>query len=82
MSAAAAATAANFSTLHESYDAYRSVSASVRADLAGLEIARDRVEPGFVLTRQNSGREYFGYIVASPYLSAADDFGCAGLLAG
>ena len=73
--AAAAATAANFSTLHESYDAYRSVSASVRADLAGLEIARDRVEPGFVLTRQNSGREYFGYIVASPYLSAADDFG-------
>lgn len=71
----AAATAANFSTLHESYDAYRRATSLVRGDLAGLEIARDRVNPDFVLTQQNSGFEYFRYVVAGPYLSAADAFG-------
>jgi hypothetical protein len=71
----AAATAANYSTLHESYDAYRPATALVRGDLAGLEIARDRVDPDFVLTQQNSGFEYFRYVVAGPYLSAADKFG-------
>lgn len=72
---AAAATAANFSTLHDSYDAYRVATSIVRSDLAALEIARDGVDPDFVLTPENSGFEYFGYVVAGPYLSAADDFG-------
>ena len=72
---AALATAANFSTLHEAYDAYRRATALVRGDLAGLEIARDRVDPGFVLTPENSGFEYFGYVEAGPYLSAAEKFG-------
>ena len=72
---AAAATAANFSTLHDAYDSYRVATSIVRSDLAALEIARDGVNPGFVLTPENSGFEYFGYVVAGPYLSAADKFG-------
>jgi hypothetical protein len=72
---AALATAANFSTLHDSYEAYRGATAIVRSDLAALEISRDRVGPGFVLTPENSDFEYFGYVVAGPYLSAADAFG-------
>jgi hypothetical protein len=68
-------TAANLSTLHEAYDAYRRATALVRGDLAGLEIARDRVDPGFVLTPENSGFEYFGYVEAGLYLSAAEKFG-------
>jgi hypothetical protein len=72
---AAAATVANYSTLHRSYDAYRAATSIVRSDLAALEIARDSVDPDLVLTPENSGFEYFGYVVAGPYLSAADDFG-------
>ena len=64
---AAAATAANFSTLHDAYDSYRVATSIVRSDLAALEIARDGVNPGFVLTPENSGFEYFGYVVAGPY---------------
>jgi hypothetical protein len=33
------------------------------------------VNPDFVLTQQNSGFEYFNYVVAGPYLSAAEKFG-------
>jgi hypothetical protein len=72
---AALATGANLSTLHDSYNAYRTATAIVRSDLAALEISRDQADPGFVLTPENSGFEYFGYVVAGPYLSAADKFG-------
>jgi len=69
------ATAANLSTLHQTYNSYRGATAIVRSDLAALEISRDQVDPGFVLTPENSDFEYFGYVVAGPYLSAADKFG-------
>jgi hypothetical protein len=69
------ATAANYSTLHNAYGAYRGATAIVRSDLAVLEIAQDTVDPGFVLTPENSDFEFFGYVVAGPYLSAADKFG-------
>jgi hypothetical protein len=69
------ATAANFSTLHDTYNGYRGTTRLVRGDLAALEIARDRVDSGFVLTPENSDFEYFGYVVAGPYLSAVDEFG-------
>ena len=72
---AAFATAANFSTLHDTYNGYRGPTRVVRGDLAALEIARDRVDSGFVLTPENSDFEYFGYVVAGLYLSAADEFG-------
>lgn len=72
---AALATAGNYSTLHDAYGAYRGATAIVRSDLAALEIAQDTVDPGFVLTPENSDFEFFGYVVAGPYLSAADKFG-------
>ena len=72
---AAIATAANISTLHDAYDAYRGTTSLVRSDLAALEIARDGVDPGFVLTPENSDFQFFNYVVAGPYLSAVDDFG-------
>ena len=34
-----------------------------------LEIARDSIDPGFVLTPENSDFEYFGYVDAGSYLS-------------
>ena len=70
-----AACAGNISTLHE---AYRSLAASagvVRGDLAGLEIAQDTVDPGLVLTPQNSDFSYFTLVDAGSYLSAERKFG-------
>ena len=70
-----AACAGNISSLHQ---AYRSLAASagvVRGDLAGLEIARDTVDPGLVLTPQNSDFSYFTLVDAGSYLSAERKFG-------
>jgi hypothetical protein len=47
----------------------------VRADLSALEIAADTVRPGFTLTPENSDFNYFGFVEAGSYLSAADKFG-------
>ena len=47
----------------------------VRGDLAGLEIAADRVDPALVLNRENSGFDYFTLLDAGSYLSASAKFG-------
>jgi hypothetical protein len=75
LAVSAAATIGNFATLHDSYSAYRIATQTVRGGLAGLEIAQDSVDPGFVLTPENSSFEYFGYVEAGLYLSAEHDFG-------
>jgi hypothetical protein len=70
-----AAAAANLATLHQSYQSLAGVSEVVRGGLAGLEIAADDVDPGFVLTPQNSDVNYFTLVTAGPYLSASEKFG-------
>jgi hypothetical protein len=70
-----AAAMGNLATLHDGYLAIADRSKVVRGDLAALEIARDRVDPGLVLTQQNSDFDYFTLLVAGPYLSAAEKFG-------
>jgi hypothetical protein len=70
-----AAAAANLATLHQSYQSLAGVSEIVRGGLAGLEIAADHVDPGFVLTPQNSDFNYFTLVKAGPYLSASEKFG-------
>jgi hypothetical protein len=70
-----AAAAANLVTLHQSYRALAGTSEVVRGGLAGLEIAADDVDPGFVLTPQNSDFNYFTLVKAGPYLSASEKFG-------
>ncbi|MGA9372477.1 MAG: hypothetical protein WBV53_11575, partial [Solirubrobacterales bacterium] len=72
---AAIASISNLSTLHQSYRSLAGVSAIVRGGLAGLEIGADRVDPGFILTPENSDFNYFTLVQAGPYLSAADKFG-------
>jgi hypothetical protein len=72
---AVAATASNLSTLHNVYLGLKGAAPIVRGDLAGLEIAADRVDPGFVLTPDNSDFNYFTLVDAGSYLSASAAFG-------
>ena len=78
LAVAAASALSNADYLHNQYTAQRAASVLVRGDLAGLEIAADRVSPGFVLTPENSGFQYFGQVVAGPFLSAAGSYGSPG----
>ncbi|MDX6581439.1 MAG: hypothetical protein QOI10_623 [Solirubrobacterales bacterium] len=73
--ASLAATASNLATMRDRLHPLEASTALVRGDLAGLEIARDRVDPGLVLTPHNSGFNYFTLVDAGSYLSAADAFG-------
>jgi hypothetical protein len=70
-----AAAAANLVTLHRSFQSLAGVSEVVRGGLAGLDIAADDVDPGFVLTPENSDFNYFTLVKAGPYLSATEKFG-------
>jgi hypothetical protein len=75
LAVSAAATIGNLSTLHDAYSSYRIATQTVRGGLAGVEIAQDSIDPGFVLTPENSNFEYFGYLQAGLYLSAEHKFG-------
>jgi hypothetical protein len=66
---------ANLATLRDGYRALTDGSEVVRGGLAGLEIAADRVDEGFVLTPENSNFDYFTLVDAGPYLSATDEYG-------
>ena len=68
------AVASNLSFLVQSWRSYRLTSQIERADLAAVEIARDRVSPGFLLRPEIAGTAYV-HIDAASYLSAADAFG-------
>jgi hypothetical protein len=70
----AAAVASNILFLEESYESYKRTSQIERADLAAVEIARDRVDPGFVLSEDIAGTGYLP-VEAGAYLSARDAFG-------
>lgn len=69
-----AAVLANVTFLHEAYNSYHQTSQIERADLGAVEIARDRVEPGFRLEEDIADTGYVP-IEAGPYLSARDAYG-------
>ncbi len=72
---AVVAVAGNLWALNDGFSKSRSATDVVRGDLAGLEIAADTVDPGFVLDGDNSGFNYFTLVDAGSYLSAAEKFG-------
>lgn len=69
-----AALLGNIGLLHASYESYLATSKLERADLGAIEIARDTVEPGFVLAEEIADTGYV-HVEAGPYLSARDAFG-------
>ncbi|HXR59997.1 MAG TPA: hypothetical protein VN732_01595, partial [Solirubrobacterales bacterium] len=50
-------------------------SVLTKADLAGIEIARDHVDPGFELAPQIAGTPSLIDVFAGPYLEAEEEFG-------
>lgn len=70
----AAAVASNGLFLYLSYQSYERTTAIERADLAAVEIVRDRVDPALVLEEDIAGTGYVPVEVGS-YLSARDAFG-------
>jgi hypothetical protein len=65
----------SISTLHQWYGYLADLTVKVRGGLAGLEIAHDRVSPGFTLNQENSDVNYLDAVEAGPYLSATDKYG-------
>ncbi|MFI5123056.1 MAG: hypothetical protein ACHQJ5_09175 [Vicinamibacteria bacterium] len=70
----AVAVLSNVSFLDQSAGSYEQTSDLIKADLAAVEIARDTVDPGMVLTNDLAGTAYV-HVPAGLYLSAADAFG-------
>jgi hypothetical protein len=75
LAVAVVAVLGNLPTLHGQYLNLRGVTPTVRGGLAGLEIESDNVDPGFTLTRENSGFNYAESVRAGPYLSAVRSYG-------
>lgn len=69
-----AAVASNLLFLHESYESYERISRLERADLTAVEIARDTVKPGLILSEGIADTGYVP-VEAGAYLSARDAFG-------
>ena len=72
---AVAAVAGNLVNLGEGFRLFKDTAQDQRAGITAIELARDTVDPDLVLTKENSGTEYFGYVEAGSYLSATDAFG-------
>lgn len=71
---ALASIAGNVYLLHGSYRSYHQISVLEKADLAAVEITREKVSPGFVLSEDIAGTGYV-HIEAGAYLAARDAFG-------
>ena len=72
---AAASVASNVYYLSEATsNGYHPISRLEKASLGAVEIARDTVEPGFLLTEELTGTGYV-HVDAQAYLSARDAFG-------
>jgi len=66
---------ANVEDLYDAWDdVYRPISQLEKADLGAVEIARDTVDPNFVLS-EDIARTGFVHVEAFPYLSAVDAYG-------
>jgi hypothetical protein len=70
-----AATLNNFTRLRDAANGLAGIAQRERGGLAALELARDRVNPGLVLTPENSDMDYLGLVDAGSYLSAVDAYG-------
>ncbi len=71
----ALAALSNFWVLQLYANGLAGLAGQQRGGLAALELARDRVDPGLLLTEENSDVDYLGELDAGSYLSAVDDFG-------
>ena len=65
----------NYTGLRDAANGLAGIAQKTRGGLAALELARDRVDPGFQLTLQNSNLDYLGLVDARSYLSAVDSYG-------
>jgi hypothetical protein len=75
LAVSALATLSNVSLLEDYSNALAGLAGQQRGGLAAVELARDRVDPGFELTEENSDVDYLGELDAGSYLSAVDSFG-------
>lgn len=75
LAAACLAALSNLSGLSDAHGALIQFGQRQPAALAALELARERVDPGFELTEENSGVDYLGFVDADSYFDAIDDFG-------
>ncbi len=71
----ALATLSNVSLLEDYSNALAGLAGQQRAGLAAVELARDPVDPGFLLTQENSDVDYLGELDAGSYISAVDSYG-------
>jgi hypothetical protein len=74
VAAVALAVVSNLNFLDQSAASYERTSDLIKADLGAVEIARDTVDPGFVLTNAIAGTPYV-HVAAGNYLTAVDEFG-------
>lgn len=70
-----AAALSNLSFLDSSAQGLRQFGELQPAGLAAIEISRDTVDPGFLLTQENADVDYFDWVDAGSYLAAVDRFG-------
>jgi hypothetical protein len=70
----AAAVVGNVRYLRDAYQSYLRTTQIIRADLAAVEIARNTVEPDFVIEEEFADTAYVN-VDAGSYLSAADEDG-------
>ncbi len=65
----------NLSYLENAAGGLAGIAEKQRGGLAALELIRDRVDPAFLLTPENSDVDYLGEVDAGSYLAAVDDYG-------
>ena len=70
----ALAVLSNLSFLDQAAKSYEATSDLIGANLGAIEIARDTVDPGFVLTDELAGTAYV-HVPAGSFFAAADQFG-------
>ena len=75
LAVACLAALSNLSSLRDAHSALIPFGDRQPAALAALELTRDRIDPQFELTEQNSGVDYLGFVDAASYFDAADAFG-------
>jgi hypothetical protein len=71
----AAAALSNAPELNDAAKGIAGLAQQERGGLAALELSRDRVDPGFTLTEQNSDVNYLLLVDARSYLDAVDAHG-------
>lgn len=70
-----AATASNGLLLRNTAHGLANFAEQQRGGLAALELGADEMDPGFVLTEENSGVDYLGIVDVASYLSAVGEYG-------